>query len=223
MTLPIAALRVWAEALADPRMVRTGATRHAIPRWGCRVDLDDFAEADWPDCGFTEYKLTYLRRKYPPDSLPESGCISSLSGPFPPYVDCRHVVLYRRVDVTRGWFADVLYLRSLGWRGVCRFQCTTDRAMLHAVNASAVAPAVFAAGLWMGASPILARTLRRTVVHRLERRHEARAATRRVNAWAHRVASPEAMRGVVERLDAESSSATARLTSDVGARDRRSR
>lgn len=202
MTLPTAALEVWARAISNHLMERTGATRHRIPGWSCTVDLDDFSRVDWPDCGFTEYKLRYLRRKYPPNDLPETGCIETLS-PIGFNPDGIGLVTYRRVDVTRGWLADVLYLRSLGWRGSCRFLCTTDDAMLHAVNASAVAPAVYAAGLWRGAAPILARTLRRAVVHRMQRRHETRAATRRVNDWAHRIATVEAMAETITKLDAE--------------------
>lgn len=211
MTIPAAALRVWAAAIADRRMERTGATRHRIPGWSCEIDLDDFSTADWSDCGFTAYKLGYLRRRYPPGDLPDDGCISCLGRALDAggdrFVDASagnpHAVTYRRVDVTRGWFADVLYLRHLGWRGPCQFRCSTSEAMLHAVNASAVAPAVYAAGLWREAAPLLARTLRRAVVHRLERRHEARAATRRVNDWAHRVASADAMQATVEQLDGE--------------------
>lgn len=200
MTLPAAALRVWADAIASPHFVRTGATRHVVPFEVC-VDLDDFAECDWSDAGFTVAKLAYLRRRYPPHDLPSDGCIAEL----------RQVlrglsrVTYRRVDCTRGWLADVLYLRTLGWRGQCLFTGETGpaRATLHAVNASAVAPAVHAAGLWRGAHPALARTLRRAIVHRLERRHEGHAATRRVNDWTHRVATADDMRATIAALDAQ--------------------
>lgn len=213
MTLPAAALKVWARAIASERLVRTGATRHMVP-FGETVDLDDFANCDWPDAGFTAAKLTYLRRRYPPNDLPADGCIATMRHAQDDLAQwCSassgnpHRLVYRRVDVTRGWLADVLYLRRLGWRGPCSFECGplagggVSSATLHAVNASAVAPAVYASGLWRGASPVIARTLRRAVVHRLERRHEARAATRRVNDWAHRVATPDAMRALVEELD----------------------
>lgn len=213
MTLPLAALRVWAEALASPRMVRTGATRHMLP-FCVRVDLDDFADCTWPDAGFTSAKLTYLRRRYPPDDLPPYGCIAALrhaaddrARAIDASASCSHAVVYRRVDVTRGWLADVLYLRHLGWRGPCVFNCPpiveggVGNATLHAVNASAVAPAVYAAGLWKGASPVIARTLRRAVAHRLRRAHQARAATRRVNDWAHRIAAPDAMQALIDELD----------------------
>lgn len=196
MTLPRAALRVWAEAIASPRLIRTGATRHMVP-FDVSVDLDDFADCEWSDAGFTLAKLRYLRKRYPIHRLPSDGCIARAQAPT--------AIVYRRVDVTRGWLADALYLRSLGWRGPCRFSCPSvgglTNATLHAVPASAVAPAVHAAGLWLGAAPPIARTLRRAIVHRLERRHESRAATRRVNEWAHRIASTDSMRAVVAALD----------------------
>jgi len=197
---------MWAGAIASPDLVRTGATRHAVP-FDVLVDLDDFAECDWPDAGFTAAKLTYLRRRYPIGDLPVDGCISRIEpiGEYGRHDRDHRTVVYRRVDATRGWLADVLYLRSLGWRGPCRF--TGDggptRATVHAVNASAVAPAIHAAGLWRGAHPALARTLRRAIVHRVERRHETRAATRRVNDWAHRIASVESMWATVAALDAQ--------------------
>lgn len=141
---------MWARAAASDRIRRTGATRFAIDGWEDSLEPGDLDGVGWPDAGFTEAKRRYLERRYPLDDLPEDGCIRSWS--------TRGDVLYRRVDVTRGWLADCLYLRRVA--EPVRFSCPTG-ATMHAVLASAVAPAVFEAGLWLGCSPQLRRTLGR--------------------------------------------------------------
>jgi len=176
--------------IADPTLHHKASTRYVSPDWSATLDLP--IDLDWGGIGFTPAKLSYLAKKYPLDDLPRDGCIASAAD---------GAVVYRRVDLVRGWPADALYLQHLGWRGSVTFSAPGLVATLHAVRLSAVFPTIVRDGLYAGVHRLLRRTLKRAVVHRLERRYEHYGQAKRMNAWAHRLSSARDMQRAVDLLE----------------------
>lgn len=194
MSIPHPFLEHWGELLSSESLIHHASTRYRVVNWSASLTLP--LDYDWLDAGFSRSKLAYLIKKYPmtPESL-GVGCISS-------YARSRfgQQLGYRRVDLTKGWMADVLYLQHLGWSGPVDFVCEDDQATLHAVRLSCLFPVIVREGFYRGVRPNLRKTLRRAIVHRLERRYEDYGQAKRANDWAHRVASTDDMRAAIDLL-----------------------
>lgn len=189
-TIPKVFLEEWGRTIADPALEQHGATRYRSPEWRAEISLP--VDMTWSAAGFSTQKLGYLLRKYPLEALSSEGCIELAQN---------NTILYRRVDLTRGWLADTLYLQHLGWRGRVIFYAPGSVATLHAVRLSCVFPAVLREGCFSGVHRLLRRTLKRAIVHRLERRYESFGQAARANAWAHRLASEDDMRRAISVLE----------------------
>jgi len=187
--IPDALLAHWGEVVAGPALEHFATTRYRVRDWSFELELP--VEFSWRDAGFSKAKLGYLRKKYPLDCLPVDGCIASTH---------ENVVTYRRVDLTKGWMADILYLQSLGWTGPVRFECPGSTATIHAVRMSCLFPLVLARGFYQGVRPLLRRTLKRAIVHRLERRYEHYGQAKRANDWAHHLCTPVMMADAIATL-----------------------
>ena len=190
--IPRPFLEEWARLIASDDLHHYASTRYRFPDWRARLTLPlDFT---WLDAGFSAAKLSYLAKKYPVDALPHDGCIESLDRGL------TSTVTYRRVDLVKGWMGDVLYLQRLGYVGDVEFTCPGIASTLHAVRLSCVFPAIVSAGLYRGVHRLLSKTLRRAIVHRLERRYDSYGQAKRANAWAHRLSSEDEMRAAINLL-----------------------
>jgi hypothetical protein len=189
MSIPSAFLRHWGRLLDSKSLVHHASTRYRAVDWRARLTLP--VDLTWSEAGFSTNKLGYLAKKYPLEALPPDGCIASAR-------DQR--VLYRRVDLTKGWMADVLYLQHLGWSGPVVFECPGRTATIHAVRLSCLFPVIVREGFFVGVRPNLRKTLKRAIVHRLERRYETYGQAKRANDWAHRIASTDDMRAAIDLL-----------------------
>lgn len=195
--IPAPFLQAWSDAIASDAFSHHASTRYRVADWGRALVLP--LAFTWRDAGFSPSKLTYLQRKYPLDieklptyHLSKEGCIVEVA---------RRSVLYRRVDLVKGWMADVLYLQWLGWSGTVQFSCPGDHSTIHAVRLSCVYPLMLVEGYGRVVPRLLRRTLRRAVVHRMERRYETYGQAKRANAWAHRLSTVEEMGAAVAYLD----------------------
>lgn len=197
MTIPPEFLMHWGRLIASDSLVHHASTRYRALDWSTMFQLP--LAFDWADAGFSRSKLAYLVKKYPLNALPADGCIESVRST----ASGVGLVTYRRVDLTKGWMADVLYLQHLGVTGPVVFRCPGDMATIHAVRLSCVFPVIVREGFYTGVRPNLRKTLRRAIVHRLERRYDGYGQAARANAWAHRLATPEEMSTAIRLLEAE--------------------
>lgn len=188
--IPPAFLAHWGELLNSPNLIHHASTRYRVVDWRANLDLP--LAFDWADAGFSRSKLTYLLKKYPLNDLDPWGCIAYARD---------GEVTYRRVDVTKGWMADVLYLQHLGWSGPVEFR-VAPFATIHAVRMSCLFPVIVREGFYRGVRDHLRKTLKRAIVHRLERRYEHYGQAKRANDWAHRIASPDDMSTAIRLLEA---------------------
>jgi hypothetical protein len=187
--IPRSLLKHWADMIASTKLRPVRANQFEVDDWTLSIRLP--MKFEWKDAGFHPQKLKYLQRRYPPDALPDDGCIVSIRP---------GAVEYRRVDVIRGVLGDILYLQHLGHRGGMHFTCP-GAAKLHVIRLSVVFPVIVRAGLFKGVQDTLRRKLANNVRHRMLRMYEAKYATvRRMNDWAHAIASEADMQAAIEVL-----------------------
>lgn len=196
MSIPRPFLEHWGALLNSESLVHHASTRYRALDWATMFQLP--LVFDWPDAGFSRSKLTYLVKKYPLDRLPSDGCIETIRDT--PTAGVKEVV-YRRVDLTKGWMADVLYLQHLGVTGSVVFRCPGSTATIHAVRMSCLFPVILREGFYTGIRPHMRKTLKRAIVHRLERRYEDYGQAKRANDWAHRLASEDDMTVAIRTLE----------------------
>lgn len=190
MTRPIvpnAFLEEWGRLL--PVLEHVASTRYRIRDWSCTLTLP--LKFTWESCGFTPSKLTYLLKHYPMNALTDRGCIESVVG---------NRVTYRRVDLIKGWMADVLYLQHLGFSGPVEFVAPGFVATIHAVRLSCVFPLIPREGFFNGTHSLLRKTLRRALIHRLERRYESYGQAARANRWAHALCDSDDIQKAIDLL-----------------------
>ncbi len=195
--IPQSILDHWGELLISEQLIHFKSTRYRVLNWRHDVALSEL-DFEWSDIGFTSRKLTQLRKKYPLAHLPKDGCIIDVTP---------RGVHYRKVDLIKGWLADIKYLQALdeqhagGYKGPVTFYCPGKTATIHAVRLSAVFPRILASGAYKGCVPHLRKTLKRACVHRLERRYEHYGQAKRANDWAWNINTESEMRLAIKELE----------------------
>lgn len=190
MTRPIipgAFLEEWGRLL--PILEHVASTRYRVRDWSCTLTLP--LQFTWESCGFTSSKLTYLLKHYPMNALTDRGCIESVVS---------NRVTYRRVDLIKGWMADVLYLQHLGFTGPVEFVAPGLVATIHAVRLSCVFSLIPREGFFKGTHPLLQKALRRALIHRLERRYDSYGQAARANRWAHALCDSDDIQKAIDLL-----------------------
>lgn len=142
---------------------------------------------------FGDNKLKYLEKKYPLDNLGPDGCIASVVG---------HKLHYRKVDPFRGFIADMVYMKHLGYKRL--LISADDLAMrVHKVRVSVIYPQVsnhYDAPLIV--DPALAKGTLKELGYRMERRYDNHQGTKINNDWFEILNTPRRAQRAYDRLKA---------------------
>lgn len=148
------------------------------------------------DADFGPHKLKYLQNKYPLDNLPEDGCIDRVVTQ-----GASSYLHYRRVDPFRGLIADLVYMKSLGFKKIT-LVAEPYRIKCHKIRVSAIYPLLSD----YFDHPILehqglAQQVAKNVRYRMERKFDNHSGTRILNDWFHRLNTEESYQRALRRLE----------------------